>query len=637
MIMIKKRVVAFLLCLVLLIGAAPLCFAKTASVSGINVSGFTINNFDSETKYYLCYPSSFSGISVNSVTLTSGKPYKIEISVEQYCGKTYSASLGQKLDLGYGRARITVRVYVNSKDYATYLFTLKDPGQANYYYAFPIGSTKIYSSRSTSSAVVKTVSKSTANSAMLYCTGTSGEWTRVQCCNASNLGAVGWIQSKYLSRGYQPTDRPNTFADKIKVLQKAHPKWTFEYVSMGTFLSDYAKTVQSQIKSANGKTENLTTIANAMNPVNYLTEKKIFAFLDLSKSSGYTQKGLESMWVEKSGAIINRAQAVEAIAAASNSTSLNAYFIASRAAIESGYGTSKLSKGQVSGCEGYYNFYGIGAYDSNPANGAVYAKGRGWNTPFRAIVEGANWIKDQYIDRGQNTSYFLRFFTLRAHSYMTDLAAPSSEADKLYQGYSAAGALNTALHFVIPVYDGAMYADVSPKEWYYDYVNSATELGLFDGVGGGKFEPDGSLTRAQFVTVLSRIAGADVSKYNTAKFKDVSSKAWYYHAVAWASATGITSGVSATSFAPEDALSREMLCTMLTRFAKTINKPLPAGDISQYKDAASISKWARAGVGACSKAGIVAGVGGGRFDPSATATRAQGAKILSIYYTDFMK
>ena len=147
----------------------------------------------------------------------------------------------------------------------------------------------------------------------------------------------------------------------------------------------------------------------------------------------------------------------------------------------------------------------------------------------------------------------------------------------------------------------------------------------------GGFEPEGTLTRAQFVTVISRVAGAGVKGMSVDHFTDVPKKAWYMPYVAWGYDSGITKGMSETTFEPERAISRQELCTMLVRYAFSQEIELTEGKLT-FTDSKTIAKWAKEGVTYCVGEGLVNGMPDGTFAPTESATRAQGAKILSLFY-----
>ena len=111
------------------------------------------------------------------------------------------------------------------------------------------------------------------------------------------------------------------------------------------------------------------------------------------------------------------------------------------------------------------------------------------------------------------------------------------------------------------------FADVPAGAWYADAVAELNDLGYVNGVSASAFDPDGSMTRAMVVTILSRMGGG-VSGIVSDRFADVPSDAWYAQAVAWAAANRITNGVDDDHFNPDGVITREMLATLLWRYAE---------------------------------------------------------------------
>ncbi|MCL2838140.1 MAG: BspA family leucine-rich repeat surface protein [Oscillospiraceae bacterium] len=109
------------------------------------------------------------------------------------------------------------------------------------------------------------------------------------------------------------------------------------------------------------------------------------------------------------------------------------------------------------------------------------------------------------------------------------------------------------------------FTDVSPNDWFFDYVESAVASGLLNGVGNGEFAPNVSTTRAMFVTVLWRLAGSP-NGYNGGNFSDVADGNWYSEAIAWAAANGIVTGVGNGYFAPNLNITREQMGLILYRY-----------------------------------------------------------------------
>lgn len=175
------------------------------------------------------------------------------------------------------------------------------------------------------------------------------------------------------------------------------------------------------------------------------------------------------------------------------------------------------------------------------------------------------------------------------------------------------------------------FADVAAGDWFYEPVNFAVTAGLFQGVGGDRFAPDASFTRAMLVRVLYNLAGAPAGSGQT-PFADVDEGAWYATAVAWAYENGVTSGIRADAFAPDDPVTREQLAAMLYRYTGLIGAPTAVsgdGAAQAFGDYASISSWAENQ--ACWAYGqkIVYGDTNGLFHPRSGATRAEAAAMLA--------
>ena len=176
------------------------------------------------------------------------------------------------------------------------------------------------------------------------------------------------------------------------------------------------------------------------------------------------------------------------------------------------------------------------------------------------------------------------------------------------------------------------FKDVKKGKWYVEFIDSAVGRGLFDGTSSNTFEPDASMTRAMFVTVLCRMSGTTVSNDEGAGFADVPKGKWFSGAVKWAFNNGIVNGVSSTKFEPNTAITREQLCAMLVRYSDFMGIAIESNTESvTFKDDLKISIYAYNAVGLCQRAGLISGMGNGKFEPKMTATRAQVAKILSLY------
>ena len=436
----------------------------------ITVSGFSLN-FDVEDDYYLINPADFTNCKITGFTGFKS----ISVSVEQYATYYPYAStpykLGDPLNLGYGRAKVTVAAVLPDGTVRNYMIVLTDPnGADNAYAKVRVGSeVNLRAEPSTSS---KSLAKLTNNTTVYYL-GTQGDWAHIQYGSL-----VGWIkdtaEENYIRWNWEETEMHGEYATAIAALQANHPNWTFTFVDTEKDYNAYMEEVAldraiTYVKATYGANhanyetlvqekyaEYLPQVATYMDPRYYLNEDRIFAFLDIDTydTSLWTGTGIEAIWdnryaLQQNPNIISKADAVRYFKNASQSLQMNPYYIACRAALESGYGKSQFARGAVAGYEGYYNFFGIQCYDSNPTVGAQYAKSRNWNTVERSIIEGANWVKDQYLDRGAVTPYFFRYSGFWNKSYMSDLTAPSSEATILKRAYTDA---NAKAHFIIPVY-----------------------------------------------------------------------------------------------------------------------------------------------------------------------------------------
>lgn len=115
------------------------------------------------------------------------------------------------------------------------------------------------------------------------------------------------------------------------------------------------------------------------------------------------------------------------------------------------------------------------------------------------------------------------------------------------------------------------FTDVSKKDWYYDSVMYALRNGLFMGTSDTDFSPDGTMTRAMFVTVLGRIAEINLGEYEKAsEFTDVAAGSYYGPYVRWATEKGITSGIGKGRFDPNGLVTREQMAALLVRFLMPI-------------------------------------------------------------------
>ena len=274
-------------------------------------------------------------------------------------------------------------------------------------------------------------------------------------------------------------------------------------------------------------------IEYTMDPRNFLNEVRIFQFEELSYDA--RTNNLESIekilygtefynniveYRKSDGSLITTDKKYsDEILSAAKTSDVSSYHLASRIKQEVGPFLSHSSiSGIVSGYEGLYNFYNIGATSSAEPMGAIinglrYARdGKGasqsvkdkyripWNTKSIAITGGGIFIGESYINKGQNNIYLQKFDVndekpgdLFWHQYMTNVLAPYSEANSIYNGYKKSNLLdNIPMNFVIPVYDNMPETivenlNISRSDFVQDdtnvYADVSTTLNLRSGPG----------------------------------------------------------------------------------------------------------------------------------------------------------
>ncbi len=196
-----------------------------------------------------------------------------------------------------------------------------------------------------------------------------------------------------------------------------------------------------------------------------------FARLD----SGYTglSADLINGYISTHGSDGKLANQGVAFVDASKSTGLSEVYLLSHAILESGWGKSALAKGFEYNGEDlvggsvypkgtYYNFYGIGAVDSGPLSGGrALAVKMGWDSPYKAIVGAAKWIKENYVGRSQNTLYLMKwnpvavaFDGKASHQYATDVewAYKISRVMSGVASHSGRSQLSCGMKFELPAF-----------------------------------------------------------------------------------------------------------------------------------------------------------------------------------------
>ena len=176
-----------------------------------------------------------------------------------------------------------------------------------------------------------------------------------------------------------------------------------------------------------------------------------------------------------------------------------------------------------------------------------------------------------------------------------------------------------------------MFTDVT-KNWAYPGIQYCVTHQLMSGVGGNLFAPKMTTTRAQIVQILYNLEG-EPKVSGATPFTDLTQN-WYKDAVLWAYQTGVVSGTSATTFAPDLPVTREQIAVILmeymTRVLKLERTWTPA-DLSVFPDAGSVSGWAKDALADAVVLGLISGASNGGqtyLEPQGSATREQVATIL---------
>lgn len=286
---------------------------------------------------------------------------------------------------------------------------------------------------------------------------------------------------------------PEDYKAAIIALHEAHPSWNFiaydtdldwntvqnlenrlgwSYINDGV-ISHYSTAAGSYDwesdkyfvrEGSNWYQAHPAMVAYFMDPRNFLNDTDIFQFELLAFSpASQTEEAVTQMLagtfmegkttVNAAGEEVSYARA---FLDAANTAGVSAFHLVARCIQEIGWEGNPCAFGTYSGYEGYYNFFNIGAY-TGAKDGMIHAKSKGWDTPYKAILAGGEFIGSNYIARGQNTPYYQKYNVVEknnvaAHQYMTNVAAARSEGRIQRNKYADLKMLETAFTFSIPVF-----------------------------------------------------------------------------------------------------------------------------------------------------------------------------------------
>lgn len=288
---------------------------------------------------------------------------------------------------------------------------------------------------------------------------------------------------------------PEDYQAHLKKIQELYPNWNFTAYYTGLTWSEFmtgensVHYTNSVIQSSNElwKCECKTLksgyvcasraiTAHYADPRNFLGESTIFQFLEMSYNENiHTEQAVKgiiasSFMDTEINFELNGKQTTMSYSAiimeAAKQSGISPYSIAIKIFQEVGRDGSGSVSGKyiaVDGTDysGYYNFFNYGANDEGNAieNGLKYAKEKGWNNQYKAIIDGAKLMANSYINAGQNTAYFYKwdvvgnkwsnFFN---HQYMTNVQDPTSQSSSLFNTYAKNDLLDKSLNFIIPIY-----------------------------------------------------------------------------------------------------------------------------------------------------------------------------------------
>ena len=316
---------------------------------------------------------------------------------------------------------------------------------------------------------------------------------------------------------------PKSYAEKLAKLKVSHPNWQFvpykvnatwdeviagetKYIS--TNLINGSNTSLRNTEDGayvNGKwtefagggwySASKQTVKYFVDPRNFLNDGHVFMFEVLNfDSSVQTTELLQSLlngtfmsgnafYYNDNNEKVNISYA-QTFRDAGEKNQISSVHLISRVIQEQGSNGSSLSSGDNSEYPGYYNFFNINANGKTTSevihNGLAYAKKKGWNSPYKAIIGGASLLND-YIKYGQNTLYLQKFDfagdTYYSTQYMQNVRAPYSESYTAYSAYVKNNSLDIKFTFSVPVFKGTM-PDKTSLDIKYNEDSSLSKLSV---------------------------------------------------------------------------------------------------------------------------------------------------------------
>lgn len=203
-------------------------------------------------------------------------------------------------------------------------------------------------------------------------------------------------------------------------------------------------------------------------------------------------------------------------------------------------------------------------------------------------------------------------------------AVPITPGSSSSSGGSSGGSVTVAPKPDTTPANKNVFSDMASAKWAETAVYALYEKGIVSGKTATQFYPNDNITRAEFVKLLVMASGKEIVK-SSQIFADVTSDAWYFDYVNTAYNMGLVTGDDKGNFNPDSQITREDMATMIYRLMG--NNEIK-GDVNVFSDANTISDYAKTAVAYLNANGVVNGMGDGTFAPKNPATRAQAAQMI---------
>ena len=211
--------------------------------------------------------------------------------------------------------------------------------------------------------------------------------------------------------------------------------------------------------------------------------------------------------------------------------------------------------------------------------------------------------------------------------------AQIEKAEKIEDVTAITDELKKDIEVILDTPSALRFEDVKENDWFYEYVDFVAAKGLMIGTSDTTFGPNETLTRAQFATILFRIAGEETPETDVI-FSDIPEGQWYSDAVLWAADKGIVLGNGDGTFGPSAHITREQMILMMFRYAVYLEMDTENdGNYDSFADANRVSDYAHEAMEWAVANKIISGKAGGKeIDPQGSTTRAECATIIQRFF-----